>query len=215
MGTKTHAQMVTELQRRVSQLPSADAGEAINRSIRWINRQGSYSFQVADPTTLVVANNGVTAQPATMDVGKAHVIYNPNGHPVRKFGIQDAWMTGNYNTLAGIGYDSYIITQSKLVFYPAINPGLTVTIIYHSITTDISGAQTSNLPRDFDDLIIDLAEAEERRIWDVGDNWPQLLARAVDQIKVLLNGYVSVSLEPMPLTEAQQVTIEKTQVGRA
>lgn len=215
MGSKTHAQMVTELQRRITQLNGTDAGEAINRAIRWVNRQGSYSFQVADPTTLVVANNGVTTAPATMDVGKAHVITNPNGHPVRKVGLQDVWLANNYNTPADLNYDVYTLTQTKIVFYPAINPGLTVTIIYHTITTDISGAQVSNLPRDFDDLIIDLAEAEERRFFDVGDQWPQLLARSVDQIKTLLDGYRSVTMEPMTGVEAALVVNEKLQTGRA
>jgi hypothetical protein len=211
VGAKTHTQLVTELQRRVTQISSTDAGEAINRALRWINRQGSYTFQVKDPTTLsVTASTGVATTPADMDVGKGHVVYGTNGLPVRKVGIQDVTESLNFNVVSTIGWDCYIITQTKMVFFPAATgQPASVNIVYHLTTTDITGSGVSNLPKDFDDLIIDLAEAEERRIYDVGEIWPQMLARAQDQIRVLLDGYRSTSLQPMMATEAQQAIQEK------
>jgi hypothetical protein len=216
MGAMTAAQMQTELARRVTQLAATDALAAVNRAIRWVNRQGSYTFQVAPPTTLAVPANGIATTPVTMDVGKAHVIYNTNGIPVSRVGVHDVWRSSNYNTPTGINYDAYTITGAAIVFFPAIAGGGTVNIIHHMITTDIAGAQTANTPKDFDDLILDLAEGEERRIYDVGaaDLWLQMTARSQDQIKTLLDGYRSVTQNPMMGTEATQAVQEKMTQGR-
>lgn len=215
MGDLTATQLTTELQRRVSQVSSTDALAAVQRAIRWINRQGSYTFQLNSFQTWNVTSSAVYTIPTDMDTGKAHTLLNPSGLPVRKVGVQDSWISGNYNLPADKGFDCYIITKVSFLFFPAQTATTAVAALYHLRTVDISGSTTSNLPRDFDDLIVDLAEAEERRVSDVGDTWPQILARCQDQIKTLLDGYRSVSQEPMPTTEAAGVVVEKTQIGRA
>lgn len=217
MGALTAAQMLTELQRRITQLNATDGAAAINRAVRWINRQGSFTFQVSAPTTLAITvATGLATTPATMDVGKAHVIYNPNGTPIRRVGVQDVWQSSNFNVPAGTGWDCYTITGANLVFFPAgASQPTPVNIIFHAITTDISGAQVANTPKDFDDLIIDLAEAEERRVYDVGEDWAQLLARSQDQAKVMLDGYRSTTMEAMTGTEAKLATEEKLSTGRS
>lgn len=215
MGDLTAAQMVTELQRRVTQISSTDALAAIQRAIRWSNRQGSFTFQLSDPTSWNVTSTGIFAIPVTMDVGKAHVLINANGTPIRKVGIQDIWVSGNYNLAADVAFDVYTVTQASFLFYPTQSTTKAVVAVFHLKTVDISGSAKANLPRDFDDLIIDLAEAEERRVYDVGDTWSTMLARSQDQIKALLDGYRSTTMEPMPTSEAAIVTSEKTQIGRA
>lgn len=219
MGAMNVTTMVTELQRRVVQLSSADATAAINRAVRWVNRQGSYTFQVSDPTTLAVtAATGLATTPATMDVGKAHMIYNLTGTPVRKIGVQEAWQTLNYNTPNGVGWDCYTFTGTKIVFFPAhASQPTSVNIIFHATTTDISGGQFTNLPKEFDDLIIDLAELEERRIYDVGEaaHWMTMMARSQDQIKTLLDGYRSVTQQPMTGAEGDLAIQERMNKGRA
>ncbi|MGH9845206.1 MAG: hypothetical protein ACREEM_41345 [Blastocatellia bacterium] len=218
MGAMTLLVARTELQRRVTQLSNTDANAAINRAVRWCNRQGSFTFQLSDPTTLTVAAaTGLATIPVTMDTGKAHLFYNTNGVPVRRVGVQDVWQSFNFKLPTDAGWDIYIITQTTIVFFPAVaGQPTTVNAIFHRLTTDlVVDGDKNSLPRDFDDLVIDFAEAEERRLWDVGEDWPQILARVQDQIKVLLDGYRSVTIEPMPASEAEHAVTQKLQVGRA
>jgi hypothetical protein len=217
MGDLTFNAAVTEIQRRVPSLSTPDAGAAANRAVRWINRQGSFTFQAVPPTTLAVtAATGLATIPATMDTGKAHRFWNLNGMPIQRAGTQDGgWTSANFNLPATAGWNEYQITSANIVFYPAgASQPTSVNVVYHVKTADIAGGSTFNVPRDFDDLIVDLAEAEERRIFDVGDTWVQMLARVQDQIKVLLDGYRSVTQEPMPLTEAMSAVSEKLNIGR-
>jgi hypothetical protein len=185
--------------------------------VRWINRQGSFTFQAIAPTTLAVTPaTGLATIPTTMDVGKAHRFWNTNGMPIQRAGTQDGgWTSANFNLPATAGWNEYQITSANIVFYPAgASQPASVNAIYHIKTVDVV-AGVFTLPRDFDDLIVDFAEAEERRIFDVGDTWAQTLARVQDQIKVLLDGYRSVTQEPMPGTEALLAVGEKLQTGRA
>jgi hypothetical protein len=220
MGDFTSTQLNTELMRRVPQIISADAGAAINRAIKWVNRQGSYMFQLQAPTTLNVTSSGNIAAPADLDSGKAMYLANPSGLPIKQGALTDIGQTQNYNTITDSGFDQYVLKDSgtstaTFYFWPLQSGSTVVTLIYHLRTVDITGSTKSNLPRDFDDLLIDFAEAEERRIYDIGEIWPQILARTQDQIKVLLDAYRTESIETGLTSEAGIVTQEKTQVGRA
>lgn len=214
MGDLTATQMVAEVQRRVTQISPADALASVQRAVRWINRQGSFTFQLVDPEPWTVTTTGVYAIPVTMDVGKAHVLMNPSGSPIRRVGVQDIWLAMNYNLPGDLGFDIYTVTSTSFLFFPVQTANRVVSATYHKRTVDISGATKANLPRDFDDLIIDLAEAEERRVYDVGDTWSTMLARSQDQIKTLLDGYRSTTMEPMPTSEAALSSQEKQTVGR-
>lgn len=231
MGDLNYGQMQTELRRRISQLNVEAAGNAINRAIRWINRQGSFSFQLSGAELLSVTNDGLSEggdevvsgvrveAPRTMDMGKAHFIrHEGTGLPVKKVGVQDLWMDQGYDfpdSMLNV-ISSYAI-QNRNFFFRRLPPSTqSLSIQFHKLTTDLGNVgDFSNLPRDFDDLVIDLAEAEERRIYDVGEVWVPLLARCQDQIRVLLDGYRSVSFEPMQGTEAVTSATEKTQTGQA
>lgn len=226
MGAMTSTQMQTELARRVTQVPtgaSSAAEAAINRAIRWINRQGSYTFQLSAPVGLTPASvttaYSSTPTPADFDPGKAFLLLGPNGNAIKQAPVSSLNEALNYNTIGNTDFDTYYLQAagsgaSTLYLFPSITGSPSVTIIYHKVTADVTGSGTSNLPRDFDDLVIDLAEAEEKRIYDVGDAWPQLLARAQDQIRVLLDGYRTQTIETGMDSEAQQVNAEKAQVGR-
>lgn len=231
MGDLTSTQMQTELVRRVSQL-SQGAGsaalDAINRAIRWINRQGSYTFQlVADGATLTVPISPAKVNaPSDLDPGKALLISNVTngaGLPIVKGSITDLWETRNFSGgIADDGFDRYLLVASAssavpsvFHFFPSQSAQADVLVRYHKLTVDLAdGAVKSNLPRDFDDLVIDMAEAEERRINDIGDTWNQMYARCQDQIKLLLNAYKSETILPGLETEAAELNQEKTQVGR-
>lgn len=222
MGSMTMTVMAAELNRRVTQLAIGGGGPcetALNRAIRWINRQGSYTFQLQSVTALSVVGGGSTVStPADFDSGKACLLMF-NGIPIKNTPVSDLWESQNINTITDSGFSDYYITAagsgaSVITVLPINSITQLLTFIYHKVTADITGGATSNLPRDFDDLVIDLAEAEEKRIYDVGDAWPQLLARAQDQIKVLLDGYKTQTIETGLDSEASEEIAMKAKLGR-
>lgn len=225
MGALTSLQMQAELAVRVTQVPtgsSSRAEAAINRALRWVNRQGAYTFQLSAPTALTPTTTaGVTsvATPADFDPGKALLLMNASGTAIQKAAITDIDSTQNYNTISSTDFDQYYLVAassgaSTIYLYPSIASPVAVTLVYHKVTADITGAQVSNLPRDFDDLLIDFAEAEERRVYDVGDAWPQLMERSQSQAKLLLEAYRSAIEIQGLVSEAVAETGAKTQVGR-
>jgi hypothetical protein len=224
MGVLTSTQMQAELAVRVTQIPtgaSSRAEAAINRAIKWANRQGAYTFQLSAPVNITPSTtSGVTsiATPTDFDPGKAMVLLNVTGTPIQRAAITEIGASLNYNTIASTDYDQYYLAASsagasRIYLYPSNAISADVTMVYHKITTDITGSQVSNLPRDFDDLLIDLAEAEERRIFDVGDAWPQLLERSQSQVKLLLEAYRSAIGIQGLVSEAVGEVQAKTQVG--
>jgi hypothetical protein len=234
MGAMTGAAMVTELQRRISQLSTADALAALNRSIRWIGRQGSYKFQLHMDQTLVVLDGATVAAPADLDNGKAMVLQNSNGSPIARIALTDIEQLSNFNIptqpiFGGINvWDGYIIQSinnvgppdaAVIFLYPhnGVPVSTGIRISYHRITVDIanSGSSWAQLPKDFDDLIIDMAEAEESRIYDVGSEWQMMMGRVKEQIMVLLDNYKSMSMEPGLVSESSEAIKEKTALGRA
>lgn len=225
MGSQTSLQLQTELARRITQLATGGgsaAEAAINRGIRWANRQGSYTFQLSAPTTVNPNTSGSTTSfstPADFDSGKAFILINSSGNQVRMSAVSGLADSANFNTIASTDFDQYYVVTSStgsstVYLYPSFPTPPPLTMVYHKITLDITGGSVSNLPRDFDDLIVDLAEAEEKRIYDVGDAWPQLIARCQDQIKVLLDGYKSQTIETGLESEGAALIGTKAKLGR-
>lgn len=228
MGDLSSTAMQAELQRRVTQLATGAGSQAlaaINRAIRWINRQGSFTFQLKGPASLsAIPTTGLINAPSDLDPGKAlHAVNATNGVglPIRDCAMTDIWESRGFVQQDG-GFDRYILipgthgNPAQFQFFPAQSGAVDVTIIYHQVTVDLAdgGGVYSLLPRDFDDLVIDLAEAEERRINDVGDTWQLTLARCQDQIKTLLSAYRTASIESGLDSDAAVAVQQKTQIGR-
>lgn len=219
MGALTCTQLETELSRRISQLSAADLNAAINRAIRWINSQGSYVFQMTGPLTVTTDGSGFVALNPNVDIGKAKYFENPDGTPINRASTFDPWLSANYNlSTSGVesGFDRYFLRGTdapEIRFFPQLASSIQVNYYFHTKTVSISGASLSNLPADFDDVIVDMAEAEERRIYDVGEIWPQMLARSQDRILKLLDGYKSPTMEPTMVSEAAQAVQEKASIG--
>lgn len=219
MGALTCTQLETELSRRISQLSASDLNAAINRSIRWINSQGSYVFQMSGPLTVSSDGSGFVALNPNVDIGKAKYFENPDGTPIGRANTFDPWMSANYNLSTSAiesGFNLYFLRGTdapEIRFFPQLGGTIQVNYYFHTKTVSISGGSFSNLPADFDDLIVDMAEAEERRVYDVGEIWPQMLARSQDRILKLLDGYKSPTIEPTMASEAAQAVQEKTALG--
>ena len=217
MGDATAQDLAVELQRRITQLSYPAALAAINRAVRWILRQGSFTFQGANKAILSVDGaTGNCSPPATFDEGKAHhIVQVSTGLPVPKSGIQDL-SNDNFTSIPSNlqMFACYTISNGLLKFHPPQNTPLDIELHYIAKSLDLTDAVETSLPREFDDVIVDLAEAEERRIYDVGEIWVPLLARCQDQIKLMLAAYSVVSQSPEPQQELAMAAAEKTQIGR-
>lgn len=226
--------LIDELIRRITNLDRTTALAALNRAQKWCLRQGTFQFQQAAPVTLTItaqvapqqAARAVLSQASNlppMDAGKAKMMLNPDGSPVVHVPWSDFWSALNFNLPASVMYDAYTVmttvnqTDVTNTFYFFPNVTGTTQLYYHKMSTELTDSATSfsTLPPDFSDLLVDLAEAEERRIYDVGDTWQLLMQRSQDQIKVLLDGYRSETIQPTSLSDAQAKIQESTQLGRA
>lgn len=223
MGDLTADQFVAELQRRLTSLDSTTALNAINAAIEQINRATSYTFNTNSASTIlsVTASGGFAATaavPANSDLGKEIAVFNANGTPVRRVSPSEFWMSQNYNipVQSPVQYDCYTFAGpsvgGSMMFVPNASGNVTVFSTFQS--TAISGAANSALPRDFDRLIVDLAEAEERRIYDIGD-WATLYARAKEDLKLLADAYKTMTNEPAGVTESANKVEEEQKLGRA
>src|SRR5262249_20902413 len=119
MGTMTATQMQTELAARIPGIstgPSSRAEAAILRANRWIDRQGSFIWQLTAvaPTSIVFAGNSHQA-PSDFDGGKSFLLTNPDGTPVRRVGPQDGWMGDNYNTITDSGFDICWLAEDEAI----------------------------------------------------------------------------------------------------
>lgn len=219
--------MVTELQRRVTNLSSTIALAALNRAMSWVTRQGSFQFLMAGPVTLVVTQDSSLlassgAFTLAMDPGKAKMVFNGDGSPVQHVPFSEFWASENYNVASTGGlYDVYTLktdnsaTNSHTMYFLPKTDG-NVFLYYHRLPTPLTGdTSIPDLPPDFHILLVDLAEAEERRIYDVGDSWQLLMTRAQDQLKLLMDGYRSMTQQPSSMSDSTLKIQEETQTGRA
>lgn len=221
--------MRTELQRRLQNLSDAHAIAALNRSIKWIERQSGYLFMAEPTPALIVVTSRTPPEQAAIgsmqvsfDPSKGKMVFNVDGTPVQHMALSDLWMSSNYNIPGQDIYDGYAIATDYTAnpplhtFYFTPNVSGSVFIYYHRAHVDIADSPSSfsGLPAEFDDLIVDLAEAEERRVYDIGDSWQLLLGRCQDQIKVLIDGFRSESQQAAQVSDATVKVQEATQIGR-
>ena len=225
----TNAEMVAELQRRITNLSSTVAQAALNRALSWVMRQASFQFMITGPLTLTVTGaadpNDPTASAnlsGSLDPGKAKMMLNIDGTPIQHVPFSEFWTSSNYNVTSMTGlYDTYTIRTDNYAspthsFYFMPKSNGTAIFFYHRVPNVIDNSTgTCDLPVDFHPLLIDLAEADERRIYDVGDSWQLLMARSQDQLKLLIDGYRSMTSQPSQLSDAQVKIQEQTQLGKA
>lgn len=232
MGLKSGQQLVDELTRRLTNLDRTTALEALNRAQKWCVRQGSFQFMMTTVPYTFSSGGGILEQVGQMaakaqislpmDPGKAKMVFNLDGTPIRHVPFDEFWQSVNYNIPTGTMYDTYTVKTQFYsnapvhTFYFLPNVDGDAVIYYHSILGEIAdgGGSYSELPNDFDDLLVDLAEAEERRIYDIGDSWQLLLQRSQEQIKLLLDGYRSSTQQETNLSDATVKAQETAQLGR-
>lgn len=182
----------------------------------WPDATGTYAFTVISDTP------SESAGPGEFDPGKAKMVLNADGSMVQHVALSDIWESYNYNLPVSTSYNVYTVVSDNTTSPPTHTflffPSMTgfVTLHYHRTMTDLTGgSDRTPFPKDFDDLIVDLAEAEERRIYDVGDSWQILMARCQERIKVLSDAYRSMTQQATSLQDAQTKVQEVSQLGRS
>lgn len=195
--TLSAADMVTQLIYRAPFISSrTNALFYINRAIRYWDGQGSFSFNCKfDATAFSFAAGTTTASvPSDMDTGQDVYIMSTigNPYPITKKGMSKYGVSGinpPLKTQVNVP-DHYIITGRTIEIYPAPQVNITLSAFYHIITQAVTDDNTSHtlFPDNFDDIIMDWAEAEIKRIFRI-IGWTEIYGRCMDQGKMLIDQY--------------------------
>lgn len=225
MGSYNGQHWIDELQRRITQLASDPALAAFNKAAEWITDQGSFTFDLLGNQTIISANAPAVDDPsanfseilppAAADLKKAVYLTNTNGMPIIKAPFNRLWESFGVNNPADQGFTTFLIVGDRILLRPPQSSGVGVGFRYHLKFVPIDKNTTTRLPDELDQLACDLAEAEERRIHSVGEQWIKMRDDIRSAITKMLDGYRSVSQEPMPLEEATQAIQESTKLGKA
>ena len=196
--------MVTEIQARVPiNLDNTFTINRLNSAYRWIEQQGSFVWNFIVGTLTLSQNALAVALPTTAgsiyDPGKPAIMYAAGYRldykPPEEFAIyrsgqgasgQPFSVWTHYN-VPGTGYSALLGPDL------AKNTTGTTSIdfYYHRLTPAplTSGASTYfPTPDCFDDLILDMAESEVRRIYHLA-GWQEIQQKATDAALKLLDQY--------------------------
>jgi hypothetical protein len=220
MASRTLAILAAEIQRRVTNISQTDAVAALNRAYAFIHDMGSFTFDFTGVSSgssiasIVDLPSGEYTLPGDCDIRKAMFIANsPSGLPILKSGGTHLWESFGLNIVPEV-YSTYTLSGRKLLLRPG--SGGDIGVRYHVVFTYLDKSVVSRMPTErLDDLAVDYAVGMEKEIYDVGENWMQLQKDAISALTAELQGYHTISEQPMPETEAQEVIQEQTQVGRA
>jgi len=225
MGAQTGGYWSDELARRITQLDATAALAAFNKALEWISDQGSFVFDLLGNTTVASSNvpsfDDPSASfseipvPGDADMKKAVFLTNSTGMPIIKAPFNRLWESFGFNNPADQGFTTFLVTADKILLRPPQTSGVSVGMRYHKKFTPIDKNSTSRLPDELDQMACDLAEAEERRIHSVGEQWIKMRDDVRTAIRAMLDGYHSTSSEPMPLDEATAAIQETTKLGKA
>lgn len=195
-------------------LTTAQIVPYLNAGLSLIEAAGSFAWDTVQ-TTISVPSNGKWQVPNTVDIGREMTFTNPNKTPIVKAASGEAlWMSSNYkNVGTGVYNQWYFVTSSTLPAYVQFVPvaALNINAIYHNLApvlTATTGPVTPWLEGWLDDLVVDYAEAEIKRILDwVG--WQELHARFVARLQDVTRIFSSQRENTSPPLEVQQALGEK------
>jgi hypothetical protein len=208
--------MVSELQYRVPiGLSSARAIYFLNEAFRKLNQmsKGGFVWQLKQ-TTLAFGFSVSKDAPDGFDAGKsAWLLGDPTFMPTRTLipykpwsefsnmqhyqttapGTFTAWTyVPNFTLTAPTSY-KWTITLAPVDAAVAVPPGITLPFIYHAMTTTTFASGNTTFfptPDQFDSLILDLAESEAKRIYNVS-NWDRIAQQANQAILEIIDTYRS------------------------
>jgi hypothetical protein len=212
MGLMTIDQMATDLQGRLPMnLDQGYCFTRLNQAFGWIEQQGSFSWgqrivlltlttgQYQYDLTGVVSGIDLT----TVDIGKIASIW-PSlvgtqvpipWRPVMELGLQQVYNTtpipGVFSMWTWI-YDQ-TVPCFQIRFAPtaaAVTTNTNYALQFHAIQPDLTTGQYFPTPHQFDQTIIDLAEAEIRRIYGLA-GWDAAVKKSQASAVLLCDPYRS------------------------
>jgi len=223
--------MVARLQQRIPMnLDGQFCMDKLNESYMWIEQQGAFVWNVKLATITLVALGTQVLAPTDMDVGKPASIYprlpipgivaattEIPYVPMDEFSLHEIYHTptmqgvfsvftiyiptGFYTILFAPQTNAPIINTDYVVFYHMINPALSTPLTI--------GPNYFPTPDQFDTLLIDLAEAEIKRIYRLG-GWAEALQKAQASASVELDKYRSPKRDLAGVQEQTKEVQEKS-----
>lgn len=168
----------------------------VNRAVRYWNGIASFIYNFRTASAPLSWGSSVTSvpMPADMDPGGEFYLYTTGGnpYPVRKATLDEYGIKGVYSgsKVSANFPDHYVIVGGNILIYPGIAAGVTLNAIYQKITVLLTDSTLSHslLPDNFDDMVVDFAECEIKRIYRI-IGWEPLMARVADQSKMLSDQY--------------------------
>lgn len=181
--TLTTAQMVKRVQRKTGLgLPDADAMDFLNEAFRYINQgsKGGYIWQFKVATLTWGVSTNITTAPVDFDPGKEAILrgngVNTPTTSVIPYKLMKEWVNeGHYQTPFWSSWTTYpILPDWKIALGgPAITgltPGFTLPFHYHAVSFPplaVGDTIFFPTPDQFDSLIVDLAVAEIRTVYNM------------------------------------------------
>lgn len=196
------------------------AMDELNNAFRWICQQGSFPWMMRKTTAAVAMTTGALTLPGDFDPGRPAVLYGAAAHaspfeiphmPWDKAVKQQVHQTSGAKVYSCWTFFATLIgttvTFSGLVFpASAATADESLPFVYHSVQFPAltSGAATFfPTPDHFDSLIVDLAESELMRQYQVA-GWDIVYKRATDQLRAMLSAYQTTKVIMTPAVEAMQ-----------
>jgi hypothetical protein len=224
MSTLLVSDMVSLLQQRIPVgLTNAYCIARLNEGFRWIAQQDSFMWALRRVPVTVNASSVDFPLPADAAPGDPMSLYGQAFKyeipfvPFEKFSVQEV-----FNTPPILGnFSAFTITNNGTIYHAKLAPDtalsgpVTLNLFYHTIpfqTTSLSDSYPS--PDEFDSLIVDLAEAEIKRVYHY-TGWQDVQSKATEEVKKLANSYRSSkrSIEGMAseAMNAQEAQLKKAE----
>lgn len=236
-GAVTTTDMVADLKQRLPMgLSSTYCMLKLNQAYQWIEQQGAFVWNITRDQVTLSALSTVMDTPNDMDTGKPWSLYPfvgivPGAEPAISAEIPYLPMDEMANqqifhvsAQVGIFYCHTLVNSGgNYQFRLAPNDAVNITtsyfmVWYHkvngAITTPLTvGASTFPPPPAFDQLIVDLAEAEIRRTYSLS-GWSDNLAKAQASTQLVLDKYRSPKRDLAGLAE-QGKEVQEKQLNQA
>ena len=191
-ATLSTARLVANVIQKIPEqnISVAAAIDRVNQAFRWIEQQGDFTWMVKG-TTVAVSTATFPAQnfplPADCDTSRPMFLSTPivntlvSEIPYKPW--EEAWnlQTFGTNAVAGVyaGWTN-LVAAGYLLPSGAVQNGSTLALVYHRTTPAeklIDNGTYYPSPDCFDDVIVDFAEAELRRVYGL-KAWDVLMKRA-------------------------------------
>jgi hypothetical protein len=186
----------------------------LNSGLSLVEAAGSYSWDAVN-TTGTANGSGQWPVPVTADIGREFAFTNVNGLMIAKAMSGEAlWMSANYKNVGLNVFNQWYFLASgtlpaTIQFVPAA--ALSFNVIYHNLAVVLlaaAGPVTPWLETWLDDLVVDYAESEIKRVLD-WTGWQELQGRFIAKLQEVTKIFSSQRENTGPAAEVQGALAEK------